>query len=287
MNYKRSYGGAFGQAMRPFVPRRRTVGALLAAAPSTFYRYRSGRGGARPRYAGYYRSNNGKFKKEVKGVDTNLTGTAAAPGSADPITNAVADNQDIFLLNGIQQGSGSWNRVGRYIYNKSVKIDLELSMEANQVNGQTQIVQGQYVRVVLLWDNAPNSATIPLWNNIFGWTDQAGNEASTIAAPLRYDNMMRFKILRDWKIEPKPAAAFVNSATPATADGIQNVWICRLSEYVKLGNLLTNFSGNSSPVTTADISTGALYLAFRANSTGVTNTWSVLPNSVCRLRFTD
>ena len=48
----------------------------------------------------------------------------------------------------------------------------------------------------------------PTWDTIFGWTDQKGGEATSISAPLRYDNMMRFRILRDWKIEPEIAGNF-------------------------------------------------------------------------------
>lgn len=254
------------------------------------YRYTSGRGGSRPRYQGYYRTQNGKFKKEVKGCDTNLIGTAAAPGNSLAITSTTTSNANIYLLNGVQQGAGSWNRVGRYIYNKSIKLDLELQFSVKEIGSNSSINMGQYVRCVLFWDNQPNSSAIPSWDTIFGWTDQLGGEATSINAPLRYDNMMRFRILRDWKIEPEIASNFNPNPDSGTLDGITNTWVCKSSSYVKLKSLMTNFSGNSNPTTTADISTGALYVAFRAYSTTLATTgtqWNINPNSVCRLRFTD
>ena len=272
------YPNAKRQRVFPYTP-----------APSS-YRYTSGRGGSRPRYQGYYRSQNGKFKKEVKGCDTNLVGTAAAPGTSAAITSTTNSNANIYLLNGVQQGAGSWNRVGRYIYNKSIKLDLEMQLSTKEIGSNASVVMGQYVRCVLFWDNQPNSSTIPTWDTIFGWTDQKGGEATSISAPLRYDNMMRFRILRDWKIEPEIAGNFNPNPDSGTLDGITNTWVCKSSSYIKLKSMMTNFSGNSDPTTTADISTGALYLAFRAYSTtlGTTGTqWNINPNSVCRLRFTD
>ena len=263
-----------------------------APAPSS-YRYTSGRGGSRPRYQGYYRAQNGKFKKEVKGCDTNLVGTAAAPGTNAAIIGTTNSNANIYLLNGVQQGSGSWNRVGRYIYNKSIKLDLELRLDLTPTAAQSSFVIGNYVRCVLFWDNQPNSSTIPTWDTIFGWTDQVGGEATSIAAPLRYDNMMRFRLLKDWRVQPDPAATILNQQAPIPAGGgsgwVDNIYVCKESHYIKLKSIMTNFSGNSNPVTTADISTGALYIAFRGYTGGASgaSTWQVGPNSVCRLRFTD
>lgn len=47
--------------------------------------------------------------KEVKGVDTSLDQIA-------DVTNVAASNNSAFCLNLVQQGAGSWNRVGRKIY---------------------------------------------------------------------------------------------------------------------------------------------------------------------------
>ncbi|AUM61993.1 capsid [uncultured virus] len=251
------------------------------------YRYTSGRGGSRPRYQGYYRTQNGKFKKEVKGCDTNLVGTAAVPGTLVAIQSSTNTNANIYLLNGVQQGAGSWNRVGRYIYNKSIKLDLELRLDVQPEQSQSSQLMGNYVRCVLFWDNQPNSSTIPSWDTIFGWTDQVGGEATSIAAPLRYDNMMRFRILKDWKIEPDLLGAFFATKAAVADTQVDNYFVVKSSCYLKLKSLMTNFSGNSNPTTTADISTGALYIAFRAYAGVTQNRWSINPNSVCRLRFTD
>lgn len=279
--YKRKYS-AFNpsSALRAYRARRTT--RRTGGIPPL--RFRSGRGGARPRYAGYYKSNGG-YKKEVKGVDTTLVGAITT------IVDSTNTNDNIWLINYAQQGTGSWNRVGRYIYNKSVKIDLELDLSVQSPGANTTTpVMGSYCRCILVWDNQPNSTSIPTFANIFGYTDQAGNESVTVLSPLRYDNMMRFRVLRDWKVEPTPGSAFNPTAPGEEAISYVNRWLCRSEQFVKLKYLMTNFSGNTGSVTNADISTGALYLVIRSAVTFSEDEgaqWSISPNSVCRLRFTD
>ena len=40
-----------------------------------------------------------------------------------PISSSNGTNAGIWLLNGVQGGVGSWNGIGRYIWNKSVELD--------------------------------------------------------------------------------------------------------------------------------------------------------------------
>ena len=57
----------------------------------------------------------------------------------------------------------------------------------------------------------------------------------------------------------------VNTAQPSTASLVNNTYF-RFHKYIKLRNMLTNFSGTANPVTTANISTGALYLVLRTQT---------------------
>ena len=95
---------------------------------------------------------------------------------------------------------GSWNRVGRYIWNKSIELDLNLRMATQVAALDTSVVSAQWVRCAVVWDKAPNNGTIPTFDTIFGQTSQTGVESVSVNDHLRYDNMFRFKVLLDAQI---------------------------------------------------------------------------------------
>jgi len=208
---------------------------------------------------------------EKKGMDTDIDVTA--------IISTTNTNANAFVLNLIQAGTGSWNRVGRKTHLKSVRLVGQINW-AFVPNTVTGALDGTYVRMVLVWDKQPSGAAIPLFNTIFGTTSQAGVEAcNDISEPLRYDNMDRFRVIRDCIIEPQ--AQF----TPSFGTGPYLAAPTHFDEYVKLNNLESVYSGQSVPMTIADISTGALYLYFRT----LKNLATITANSdaIARLRFTD
>ena len=61
----------------------------------------------------------------------------------------------------------------------------------------------------------------------------------------------------------------------------------RYRKYLKLKNVMTNFSGTANPVTSANISTGALYLILRAPVNSLNETWQIRSFSTARLRYVD
>lgn len=202
---------------------------------------------------------------EIKGCDVAVnTGTT--------MTATTNTNADIFGVNFIQPGNGSWNRVGRKITMKSLRIVGALNLVAPAATAV-----GSVVRMVVFYDKQPNSAVTPAWNEIFGSTTQDGTEAAvSTLAPLRYDVMDRFVVLRDKRYDIN------NQASGTTSMTMQ--W--NIDEYIKLGNLQTVYSGQSNPCTIADINTGALYIGFRAGSIlGVTQL--SVNASLARLRYAD
>ena len=143
----------------------------------------------------------------------------------------------------------------------------------------TGVVASQSVRMVLVWDKQPNSGTIPTFDTIFGVTDQTGAEStSDILNPPRYDNMDRFRVLKDY-VQDLEESDFmgVGSAPELTIR-------YNFDEYVKLKNLETNSSATNNPSTIADISTGALSVFFRAQNNGATAIAGV--DGFARLRYT-
>ena len=227
----------------------------------------------------YFNRRRGVGRKEKKGCDVSFT-TAG-------IISTTNTNTGIYLMNGVQEGVGSWNRIGRYIWNKSIELDLTLRYTSSYGALDTDINSGEWVRAILVWDKQPNSGAIPTFDTIFGQTSQSGTESSSVMDHLRYDNMFRFRVLMDECINPTLTNATVSTPiNPSSASLVNNTYF-RFHKYVKLGNKMTNFSGTANPVTTANISTGALYLVLRTQTSTLTELWAIEDTSTARLRYVD
>jgi len=94
-------------------------------------------------------------KKELKGVDTVLNGSIAVTD----MTNSVG----IITLNLIQQGTGSWNRIGRQASLKSLRVTGELLGSWNDNFGT---LSSLWNRIVVVFDSQP-TGVIPTKNAIF------------------------------------------------------------------------------------------------------------------------
>lgn len=208
---------------------------------------------------------------EKKGVDTDVSYT--------PIINTTNTNAGIFPLNLIQPGTGSWNRVGRKVRLQSIRV-VGVLYGAIRPDG-SGVIRNNNVRLTLVWDKQPSGAALPSFDQIFGVTDQFGAEATPdYTCPPRYDNMNRFKVLKDFTVDL--VANYVNP-TGLTPDYKP---LAHVDMYLKLKGLETVFSGQSNPCTIADISSGALYLVQRAhfNGAAVSQCESDL---VARLRYVE
>ncbi len=205
-------------------------------------------------------------------MDTTLT-------IAGPVISTVTTNADAFTLNLIEPGNGSYNRIGRKAFMKSVRISGLIAYQTNN-DPTTNNSQGNMLRMVLVWDKQP-SGTLPAYNVMFGRTSQAGVESAQVFDKLRYDNTARFQVLKDCYVKSKKN---VSGDTGTVNLGTEVFYV---DEFVELKNRTTVFSGDSDPVTIADISSGALYLFFRAQ-TSVANVqdFSIDPSMHARLRFT-
>jgi len=213
---------------------------------------------------------------EVKGVDTDVT-------SQNPILSTTNTNGDIYPLNLVQQGAGSWNRIGRKINLKSLRLKLDLVFTISPVATTAATVQ-LATRIVLVWDKQPSGNALPTFDTIFGTTSQLGNETSEYKDPIKYDSMSRFEILMDKVYDSSAYNGIV------TTSGTTNVatMIVSVDEYVKLVGRQTVFSGQSNPMTIADVYSGGLYLVYRAsNAVAVLSASNTNANSFCRLRYTD
>ncbi len=264
--------GALG-FQRPFYKSRfrGKATAFATRSPYQWQRGTRGRGVAgfnKPAVAAALQKNSG----ELKGMDTTLT-------IAGPVITTTTTNADSFTLNLIEPGNGSYNRIGRKAFMKSVRISGN-ALYQGDADPTTGNANGGILRMVLVWDKQP-SGTLPTYDVIFGRTSQDGTESSGIYDHLRYDNTARFQVLKDCYLN---APANMGGGTGTT--NIQGNLVY-FDEFIDLKNRTTVFSGDSDPVTIADISSGALYLYFRASESAMNvRDWSVSAKSMSRLRFT-
>ena len=143
------------------------------------------------------------------------------------------------------------------------------------------------MRAVLVWDKQPNNGAIPTFDTIFGQTSQAGVESASVMDHLDTTTCSTSKVLMDECINPTLTNAAVSAPlNPSTASLVNNAYF-RFHKYIKLRNMLTNFSGTANPVTTANISTGALYLVLRTQAATLTELWAIENSSTARLRYVD
>jgi hypothetical protein len=217
-----------------------------------------------------------RVKLEVKGVDILLTQAT--------IVNTTNDGTNAVVLNLIPPGSGSWNRIGRKAQLQSVR--LRGTAQFIGTPGSAGLTVQNWMRMVVVWDKQP-SGTQPAWDTIFGITPQSGTEASTLLAPLRYDNMDRFQVLKDTVVSPNDCLPVGVAATGQTTQSIP--FDC----YIPLKGRETVYSGQTATQTIADISSGGLYVYFRcmynqAVSGAVPQAQVAIDaNSLARLRFLD
>jgi len=233
--------------------------------------------------AGSYRSRvsaqailRSRQKLEVKGVDIALT--------AASIVNTTNDGTNAVVLNLVPPGSGSWNRIGRKAQLQSIRLKGTALFVS--IPGSSGINLGNWVRMVVVYDKQP-SGTQPAWDTIFGITPQSGTEASTLLAPLRFDNMERFQVLKDCMLTPNDALAVGVVTTGSITQ------VVPFDEFIPLKGRETVYSGQTATQTIADISSGGLYVYFRAlynQSINLTTPGvgaSIDANSFARLRFLD
>lgn len=212
---------------------------------------------------------------EKKGLDTFINhedGVSKTPST----TNT---NDFIYALNLVRPGTASYNRVGRKIKMHSLRC---LGVIESNVTGAP--TTGDYLeqinRIAIVYDRQPNGA-IPVFSDIFSYTEQDGTEGSDIYTLPAYDNMQRFRILKDIVFAQDIDAYNGSGGNPALM--VQRKII---DFYLPLKGLETTYSGQSSPSTIADISTGALYIVFRAYN-NLAQSFTLVENFTCRLRYFD
>jgi len=245
-----NYGGV---QKRPFKKVRATASGLVPYGPTRYYP---------PRPVG--------ARGVSKGLDTDIS-------QSNIVTN-MSNSDHVLPLNLIQAGTGSWNRVGRIVSLKSIRCRMNIQVAYAGTVSETYT---KHLRYLIVYDKQPNG-TLPIKSEIIQYKNQSGTEAGTWNGYLSYDNMERFTILKDQTITVNPYFRTFNSTgEPTSAQTFEVFEEC----YLRL-NHMTNFKSESTPMTIADISTGALYIVFLTD-TGNEDPSIFVSQSYARLRYTD
>lgn len=211
---------------------------------------------------------------EKKGLDTAI--------GVGPVINTTNTNGNCFVLNLVRQGAGSWERIGRKIQLTSLRLKGSFLNDYTS-QASTGNIPANYIRMVVVWDRQPSGGAIPTWDSVFSQTAQDGTESSNVMAQLAYDNMDRFQILRDVCVGFSPEAT---NTSGGSANLVQSV--ATFDEFINLKGKEVVFLGQSQPMTISDISTGGLYVYFRAKENiAATSLVYVNTPSWARLRYTD
>lgn len=222
---------------------------------------------------------------ELKGVDTDIS------LAFDDVLATTNTNGSMFTLNLVPPGTASYNRIGRKIRLKSLRLQVPATYVYTLGDANTRETENR-LRMVVVWDKQPSGA-VPTWDTIFGSTNQVGTEASGIFSSLRFDNTDRFRVLLDKQVIGKvESQSYVWNGSAILE---QTTWKkYYMDEYIKLGGRETVFGGQASPATIADISSGGLYVFFRADQNDTaTSQWTIgtvggeSTPALARLRYSD
>lgn len=214
---------------------------------------------------------------EIKSIDiTNST----TPTTNTEVIWPMNTTPKINCLNLITIGSSQWNRIGRKISMKSLRLRGNISVTGFAATSP----QPMYCRLTVLYDKQSNGA-LPTAPDIF--LDQASVAAdsslTTYTSGINLNNRERFEVIWDkqWVIPPSNTStgAAGNSGLTATADCLQFDW------FVKLRNREVHYKADSSPAVIGDIATGSLVMVTQSNIAAASEPYGL--STSIRLRYSD
>ena len=215
-------------------------------------------------------------KPEKKSIDYGL--------SLVSITDDVTTNTSLRLVNGIQTGSGFWNRIGRKVLNKSLRIKINGGWTYNWT---TTTCPTNLLRFIVLWDADPSHGAIPPFNQIFAVTDQTGTTTANMISPLKVTESERYRVLRD-KLIYFNAESGIGPVGAGTWYRGEQTWV--IDEFIPLKDAETDYYSNSNPMTNADMEKGSIYVVLVAESNVATagaENFLEVEQGLSRLRFVD
>lgn len=245
-----------------FTPRRRLV--------FLFKRRKFRRGGG-----GRIQNTPRHFGGEIKTVDIIGRYQASGVGNAATINSTA----QLTLLNGISEGTGFWNRVGRKISMVSIQFKGWFGMIPSHSSTD------DFALVMIVYDKQTNGA-LPSADTIIGSYQNDGTfKNSTLCLSYGYlnqDNKERYEILmRDQQWLPSGASGATDQITAGTVVPSGNIFT--IERMINLRGRPVHYQGTTSGI--GDVATGGLYLYTQGSI--VSGSELYLLNWSMRLRFLD
>lgn len=167
---------------------------------------------------------------------------------------------EVQCLNLIRVGSSMFNRIGRKIEMRSLRIKTILTT----LNVTRATVTPSFCRLCVIYDRQTNGALPPL-ADIFQDTSQAGTNNDNALSGINMDNRERFVTLiqKNFPVPQATATAGVLTNVFPNASSIPIV----MDEFRQLRGLTTHYRADSAPAVIGDISTGSLLVTTDASPT--------------------
>lgn len=191
-------------------------------------------------------------------MQTNTEKKVLFAGTLDPINGLLALNATgtVAPLNLIQVGSSMFNRIGRKIEMRSIRLVMKLTALA-----VTRNTGFDYGRIMVVYDRQTNSA-LPTMSTIISDTDQAGANTTESSSGLNMNNRERFVTIIDKRITLPQVTNTAGALTNAVPSDMPILW----EDFRQLRGLTTHFGADSNPAVIGDITTGGLYILSLAQS---------------------
>lgn len=198
-------------------------------------------------------------------------------GTADPVNTFLALNStgSVVGINLIQVGSSMFNRIGRKIEMRSVRLTMKLTALA-----VTRNTGFDYGRVMIIYDRQTNGA-FPVMATILSDTDQSANNTTESASGLNMNNRERFVTILDKKIVIPQVTNTAGAYTNVVPSDMPIMW----DDFRQLRGLTTHYGADSNPAVIGDITTGGLYLISLAQNVAGAENFQMFFN--VRLKYTD
>lgn len=213
------------------------------------------------------------YSKLTKPVETH-TGTFSTDiyFAGAEIVDDFIDNDNILSCCRMQTGNKYFQRNGNKVTYTSVRVwgSIEHSMlpSLNKIDGNK-------VRLALVWDKYPSQDPVPAFNSIFG-VNTSGN--AQLYDPIEPGKTNRFEILWDKRIAPNPKIAITGDWTHSWYNFDEEIFLDGYSTHYKT-------TGPSVPIDTTDITSGNLLFVVRCATGNAANKIKMGNESIVQVRY--
>lgn len=224
-----------------------------------------------------------RFAKILNGPDCKGLVRHGEKKSVDFVvtTQLFSTTLAIALMNGIQQGTGAFNRIGRKVAWENMYLSGVLQTISQGVSSVQSLA-----RSLVIYDRQP-TGTLPVAADIFQDIDQAGTAVNTATCGLNLNNKERFVILHSKRFLLPPTSSGIAPANSVySVDPFGTDVDSHIEKMINLSGLTTEYKSSSNPMTISDIATGAIYLvAFANGNASAAAEWNQLLKA--RLNYRD